>query len=164
MVQVRLTFRRAPFRWSNCWATNSVVNDGRCKECDVGNSPDPLGPTEWDIQKAYADCAVYSGASFQGAELAPGGGCKLNIDLRPDLLIIQKTRYGGILGNQTRLAKFLSCHQSSRISAAPVVAILSSLQRTLDAIRVLSSLRLWSNIAAVPATAPLQESDQLDML
>lgn len=55
--------------------------DGQCKECDVGNSPDPLGPSEWGIQRAYPDCAVHSGASFQGDQLEARGGCKLNINL-----------------------------------------------------------------------------------
>ena len=55
--------------------------DGQCEQCDVGNSPDPLGPNEWGIQGGYPHCIVYSGASFQGAELEAGGGCKHNMIL-----------------------------------------------------------------------------------
>ena len=55
--------------------------DGQCTECDVGNSPDPLGPSEWGVQEGYPDCAVYTGASFQGAELETGGGCKFIVKL-----------------------------------------------------------------------------------
>jgi len=55
--------------------------DGQCQDCDVGDGPDPPGPSEWNIQEGYPDCIIYNGASFQGAELVAGEGCKFNINL-----------------------------------------------------------------------------------